>query len=222
MQPNSLDDHNLLGGPQWDNPISRQQHRCNIACPSPVGPINPHRYLVQGGIRSPQQDHGSGFHCQQAPSQCAGAHPKCKHCSHPANNSLMSNSKFVDAGYTTVYKDKEVNYYKTATTKIIVSEDAVILGWRCPRDKLWCVPLISDVCNLNTDRILLDHPLALGHSSLNAMYEVANMTLTCQHIDTTSALAHHREYLHNVYKLPSLEPTVCYLHAAADFTPKST
>jgi hypothetical protein len=54
------------------------------------------------------------------------------------------------------------------------------------------------------------------------MYEVANMTLSCQHIDTISLLAHCKEYIHNVYKLPSLEPTICYLHAAAGFPPKST
>jgi hypothetical protein len=52
------------------------------------------------------------------------------------------------------------------------------------------------------------------------MYEVANMTLTCQHIN--SLLAHLRDYIHNVFELPSLEPTICYLHAAAGFPPKST
>jgi hypothetical protein len=46
-----------------------------------------------------------------------------------ANNSLISNSKFVDAGYTVIYIDKEVNYYKKATTKIIMLEDAVLQGW---------------------------------------------------------------------------------------------
>ncbi len=70
------------------------------------------------------------------------------------------------------------------------------------------------------DMILLNHPL--GHSSLHAMYEVANTTLTCQHIDAISTLAHRRDYIHNVYELPSLEPTICYLHAAASFPPKST
>jgi hypothetical protein len=136
-----------------------------------------------------------------------------------ANNSLVSTSKFVDAGYTVVYDDKEVNYYKKATTKISVSEDAVLQGWQCPCKKMWRVPLVPDVWNLNTDTILLDHPL--GHSSLHAMYEVANMTLTCQHIDAISLLAHRREYIHNVYKLPSLEPTIRYLHVAVGFPPKS-
>jgi hypothetical protein len=135
-----------------------------------------------------------------------------------ANNSLMSTSKFVDAGYTVIYDNKEVNYYKKATTKIIVLEIAVIWGWQCPGNILWHIPLISDVCNLNMDMILLNHPL--GHLSLNAMYEVANTTLTWQHINAISALAHRRDYLHNVYELPSLEPTVCYLHAATGFPPK--
>jgi hypothetical protein len=132
-----------------------------------------------------------------------------------ANNSLMSTSKFVDAGYTIVYDNKEVNYYEKATTKIIVSEDAVLRGWQCPRNKLWHVPLVSNVCNLNTDTILLDHPL--GHLSPHTMYEVANTTLTCQHIDAISVLAHCWEYLHNVYKLPSLEllPACC-----CQFSPK--
>jgi hypothetical protein len=137
-----------------------------------------------------------------------------------ANNSLISTSKFVDAGYTVVYDNEEVNYYEKATTKLIVSEDAVLQGWRCPHNKLWHVPLVPNVWNLNTDTILLDYPL--GHASLHAMYEVANMTLTRQHIDAISSLAHCREYIHNIYKLPSLEPIVCYLHAAAGFPPKST
>ncbi len=79
-----------------------------------------------------------------------------------ANNSLMSTSKFVDAGYTVVYDDKEINYYKKTTTKIIALDDAVLRGWQCPRNKLWHVPLITDVCNLNTDMILLNHPLLLA------------------------------------------------------------
>jgi hypothetical protein len=54
------------------------------------------------------------------------------------------------------------------------------------------------------------------------MYEVANTTLTCQQINAIALLAHCREYIHNVYELPSLEPTIRYLHAAAGFPPKST
>jgi hypothetical protein len=66
----------------------------------------------------------------------------------------------------------------------------------------------------------IDH--SLGHSSLHAMYEVANTTLTRQHINAISSIAHCREYIHNVYELPSLEHALCYLHAATGFPPKST
>jgi hypothetical protein len=135
-----------------------------------------------------------------------------------ANNSLISTSKFVDAEYTVVYNNKEVNYYMNANAKIIMSEDAVLQGWQCPCNKLWRIPFVPDVWNSNTDTILLDHPL--GHSSLHRMYEVANTTLTRQHINAISSLAHCREYIHNFYKLPSLEPTIRYLHAAAGFPPK--
>jgi hypothetical protein len=154
------------------------------------------------------------LHYVREPAQSANIVPTL------ANNSFISTSKFVDAGYTVIYDDKEVNYYKKVTTKICVLEDAVLQGWRCPCNKLWHVPLVPDVRNLNTDTILLDHPL--GHLSLHTMYEVANTTLTCQHIDAISLLAHRREYIHNVYKLPSLKLTICYLHAAAGFPPKST
>jgi hypothetical protein len=54
------------------------------------------------------------------------------------------------------------------------------------------------------------------------MYEVTNMALTHKHIDAIFLLAHHREYIHNVYKLPSLEPTICYQHATASFPPTLT
>ncbi len=43
------------------------------------------------------------------------------------------------------------------------------------------------------------------------MYEVANTALTYQHIYAISLLAHRREYIHNIYELPSLEPTIRYL-----------
>jgi hypothetical protein len=116
--------------------------------------------------------------------------------------------------------DTPSSTYKKATKKIILSEDAVLQGWQCLHDKLWHVSLVTNVCNLNTDTILLDHPL--GHSSLHAMYEVTNTTLTHQHIDAIAALAHCWEYPHNIYELPSLEPTVHCLYAAAGFSPKTT
>jgi hypothetical protein len=137
-----------------------------------------------------------------------------------ANNSFISTSKFVDAGYTVLYNNKEFNYYKKAITKISMLEDAVLQGWRCPSDRLWHVPLVPNIQNLNTDTTLLDHPLC--HSSLHTMDKVDNTTLTCQNINAIFSLAHCREYIHNFVKLPSHEPTIRYLHATIGFPQKST
>ncbi len=51
-------------------------------------------------------------------------------------NSLLSTVKMVKAGYTAIYDDKEVNFYNTMTTKITVSADTILKGWRCPWAKL--------------------------------------------------------------------------------------
>jgi hypothetical protein len=44
-------------------------------------------------------------------------------------NSLLSTVKVVEAGYMAIYGDKEVNFYNTMTTKIMVLADAILKGW---------------------------------------------------------------------------------------------
>jgi hypothetical protein len=73
-------------------------------------------------------------------------------------NSLLSTNKFVEAGYTAIYNAEEVNFCGARTTKIMVSEAAILKGWRCPRAKLWRVIITKVVTNKNTDTLLLDHP----------------------------------------------------------------
>ncbi len=85
-------------------------------------------------------------------------------------NSLLSTNKFVEAGYTVIYYAKEVIFYDACTTKIVVFEAAILKGWRCPRAKLWRVPITKVVTNKNMDTLLFDHPQ--GHDSINAMYQV--------------------------------------------------
>jgi hypothetical protein len=121
-------------------------------------------------------------------------------------NSLLSTVKMV-------YDDKEVNFYDTATTKITVSADAILKGWQCPRAKLWRVPLVDNVHNENTDTLLLDHPHK--HDCLNSLYEVESTSTTREHINAIMLQTIGREYIHNVHKLPSIEPTIRYLHEAA-------
>jgi hypothetical protein len=51
-------------------------------------------------------------------------------------NSLLSTVKMVQAGYTAIYNNSKVNFYNSTTTKISVSEGAVLTGYVCPRTQL--------------------------------------------------------------------------------------
>jgi hypothetical protein len=51
-------------------------------------------------------------------------------------NSLLSTSKFAEAGYLAIYNKDEVNFYNTRTTKITVLADTILKGWQCPRMNL--------------------------------------------------------------------------------------
>ncbi len=73
-------------------------------------------------------------------------------------NSLLSTVKMVQAGYTAIYNNSEVNFYDSTMAKIRVSKAAVLTGYVCPQTQLWQVPLVITVRNKNTDTLLLDHP----------------------------------------------------------------
>jgi hypothetical protein len=46
---------------------------------------------------------------------------------------------------------------------------------------------------------------------------VESTTTTWEHINNIMLQTIGQEYIHNVYELPSIEPTIRYLHAAAGF-----
>ena len=58
-----------------------------------------------------------------------------------ANQSLLSGGKFTEAGYVSVCDGDKVKIYNGRTSKINVSEDAVLKGWQCLRTKLWRISL---------------------------------------------------------------------------------
>ena len=58
-----------------------------------------------------------------------------------ADQSLLSGGKFAKAGYVSICDDAEVNIYDGRTVRITVSEEAVLKGWRCPRTRMWRIPL---------------------------------------------------------------------------------
>jgi hypothetical protein len=135
-------------------------------------------------------------------------------------NSLLSTVKMVETSYTAIYDDNKANFYDTTTTKITVFADAILKGWGCPQAKLWRVPLVDTVRNENTDTLLLDHPHK--HDCLNLLYEVESTTTTREHINAIILQIIGWEYIHNVYELPSIEPLIRYLHAAAEFPVEET
>ena len=96
------------------------------------------------------------------------------------NASILSTSKLASAGYITVYDEKEVNVYDGGNTKIIVSEEAILKGWKFPQFTLWRTPLTSRVKNLNMDNLLLDS--LDGQHPLNSLYEIMRTTAMIDHI----------------------------------------
>jgi hypothetical protein len=79
---------------------------------------------------------------------------------------------------------------------------------------------VTTVRNENTDTLFLNHPQK--HESLNAAYTVEFTSITRAYIDSALSVACGNEYIHNVYELPSIEPTIRYLHATAGFPTKES
>ncbi len=71
-------------------------------------------------------------------------------------NSLLSILKFVNANYIAIFNKDEVYIYDANKTSIVISRGAILQGWRCKQMNLWCVPLINEIKNNNTDTVLWD------------------------------------------------------------------
>ena len=133
----------------------------------------------------------------------------------------------MDADYIAIYDRNKVNYYNARTTKIAISNEAVLTGWRCPKTRLWRVPLVEHPGNYNVDTLLLDHPTKL--ENLNSLYDVQTTHATRELVHSllgqateATAVCCPTEHINNVYELPSIEQTVRYLHAAAGHPTKHT
>jgi hypothetical protein len=98
--------------------------------------------------------------------------------------------------------------------------EAILKKWQCPWFKLLHVPLVDNVRNENTDTLLLDHPCK--HDCLNLLYEVESTTTTWEHINVIMLQVINREYIHNVYIFPIIEPSIRYLNAVAGIPMEET
>ncbi len=180
----------------------------------PTGRVSSVVFHLPNGAIAPATTVNKSLHNVRAPTRDVNIVPSL------VENSLLSTSKFANTGYTTIYDKIEVNFYNAKTIKITVLANAVLKGWQCPRTNLWRVPLVPIVTNLNTDTLILDH--SSGQDSLNSMYTVKTDQISHEHVSLQMCNNQCQEYLHNVCEIPSIEPTICYLHGAAGIPTKAS
>ena len=89
-------------------------------------------------------------HDVREPAQTVDIVPDLQH------NSLLSASKFADAGYVTVLMETEVLIYDKEDYYKSIKTDAVLRGWRDPASGLWRVPLQDEVAPHKSKYVLLD------------------------------------------------------------------
>jgi hypothetical protein len=120
-----------------------------------------------------------------------------------AMNSLLSTSKLADASYVTVFTKDEVKVFDTETAPFKIEGKVVMQGWRCPKTKLWRVPLKPSWTNENTETTLLSQ-------------EATKIMLSKREkIDPL-------ELVNSVYELPNQEQVVAWYHVAAGYPTKPT
>eukprot|EP00804_Cyclotella_cryptica_P021373 CCRYP_016768-RA/>CCRYP_016768-RA protein AED:0.31 eAED:0.20 QI:0/0/0/0.66/1/0.66/3/0/521 len=177
--------------------------------PTPMTKQQVKQGISDGTIPSAISDTG-------ATSTAGALHDPFHSTTKPSTKTLLSGSKFADAGYTAVYNKDEVNFYDS--NKIHINATSILQGYRCPHTGLWRVPLRQITCNINNDTLILDSPC--GTKSLNTKYVVPSTEEICALLASSSTREQHS--ILNVYELPSIQQTIRYLHAAAGFPTKTT
>eukprot|EP00804_Cyclotella_cryptica_P005400 CCRYP_017081-RA/>CCRYP_017081-RA protein AED:0.42 eAED:0.42 QI:0/-1/0/1/-1/1/1/0/179 len=122
----------------------------------------------------------------------------------PISQTLLSGSKFADAGYTAVYDKDEVNFYDS--NKIHVNATSILQGYRCPHTGLWSTLTPN---HLQHQQRYPHLGLSCGAKSLNTKCVVPS-TEEMRLIASSSAREQHS--ILNVYELPSIQQTIRYLH----------
>ena len=172
-------------------------------------------FTVAKGHKTPGSRVGKLHHPVREPERTVDIVPGL------ADQSLISGEKFSKAGNVSICDDEEVNIYDGRTVKIIVSEEAVLTGWRCPRTRMWRTPLQHTVKNDHTDTLILNS--SSGMEPLNSVYSLPSSDHIKTHIAACcNNLPPPAETINNVYEIPSIEPAIRYLHGAAGFPTKAT
>ena len=82
------------------------------------------------------------------------------------HTSLISVCQMADEGYVTAFDENECNIYDRKKVKIVISEKAVLKGYRCKNSGVWRIPLKNTIFKKNMDTIIIDRPIpgeAISH-----------------------------------------------------------
>ena len=106
-------------------------------------------FQMPTGETTPATDEGLLIHNVREPARTLDIVPDL------TTQSLISVGKFADANYFTIFDGEEVNIYDANNTKVTVSRNAILRGYRDHESGLWRIPLVKKVTNNNTDTILV-------------------------------------------------------------------
>jgi hypothetical protein len=73
-------------------------------------------------------------------------------------NFLLSTRQFAAANYITTFDKEEVNIYDANGIIIAVTRRAILQGWWDAATRLWHIPLVAVVRNINTDNVIVNRP----------------------------------------------------------------
>ena len=116
-------------------------------------------------------------------------------------NSLISMSTLRKHGYIPIFEQDKMSVYDGPTTTITVSRKAVMEGWYCPKEKLWRIPLVKNVSNVQHQSI----PVAMSPMQI-----------------LQDGPPPPTDQILSAYELTTRPELIRYYHAAAGFPSKPT
>ena len=116
-------------------------------------------------------------------------------------NSLISMSTLRKHGYIPIFEQDKMSVYDGLTTTITVSRKAVMEGWYCPKEKLWRIPLVKNVSNVQHQSI----PVAMSPMQI-----------------LQDGPPPPTDQILSAYELTTRPELIRYYHAAAGFPSKPT
>ncbi len=208
------------GHPNWDHSLGGQWHCCHLQCIPPFCPNVSKRQHVNGCVSSSKCSHGSSNYDPQVAPQSAGTCSQCQRCPIPCeqlppqycqngwsrlcNNPWWKGGKFLQFHH---HQNHSIGGRNPQRVAMPTGQTVACLPSRqCPEWKHRHPPP--------------GHPHK--HNCLNLLYKVESTTTTQEHINTIMSQAIGQEYIHDVSKLPSIEPTIRYLYVGAWFLVKET